>query len=135
MIKQSSPWFDSVPEEKRFESLSGDLQTDFAVVGGGIAGVLTAWRLCEKGFSVALFEKDLIATGDTGFTTGFLTRVPDAMAASLKNAYGGEFLCKLFSATASAQADVLKLIKQKQISLSAAEEASEVFMKFLADFN
>ncbi|MGW7290661.1 FAD-dependent oxidoreductase, partial [Streptomyces sp. NPDC054847] len=54
--------------------LTDDITVDVAVVGGGIAGLSTAWELTrEGGRSVAVLEADRIATGVTGFTTAKVT--------------------------------------------------------------
>lgn len=44
-----------------------------AVVGGGIAGLSTAFELVEAGYDVAVLEGDRIATGTSGNTTAKLT--------------------------------------------------------------
>ncbi|MGW7469258.1 FAD-dependent oxidoreductase [Streptomyces xantholiticus] len=57
-----------------YSPLTADLEVDVAVVGGGIAGLSTAWELTrEGGRSVVVLEADRIATGVTGFTTAKVT--------------------------------------------------------------
>lgn len=63
---------------------------DVAVVGGGIAGVLTAYELAKGGARVALLEKGTIGSGETGYTTGFLTQVIDLPIAELSQRLGAE---------------------------------------------
>jgi len=46
---------------------------DVAVVGGGIAGVCTAWELSRLGVRVALVEAREILSANTGHTTAKLT--------------------------------------------------------------
>lgn len=113
--KSISPWLDSVRDERRFPILEGDVSSDVVVVGGGIVGVMTAWNLVNRGISVALLEKNHVATGDTGFTTGFLTRVPDTNISRLEKRYGADFVRKLFHASANAQSSLFKLIKEEKI--------------------
>ena len=43
-----SIWTQGV-ELPRFAPLRGDLRTDVLVVGGGLAGILCAWRLARGG--------------------------------------------------------------------------------------
>ncbi|MFI6088566.1 FAD-dependent oxidoreductase [Streptomyces sp. NPDC051218] len=45
------------------------VEVDVAVVGGGIAGLSTAWELARAGHRVAVLEADRIAAGVTGYTT------------------------------------------------------------------
>ena len=55
-----------------FPALDHDLQTDVLVIGGGMAGLLTAYYLQEKGIDTVLVEQDRICGGTTGRTCGEL---------------------------------------------------------------
>lgn len=114
MIK-SSPWFDLVPDTRRFPPLGGAVTTDVIVLGGGMVGVMAAYCLATSGRDVVLVERNHVATGDSGFTTAFLTRVPDAAAADLVQRYGRGFLRDLFAATADAQRFIVSLIRERRI--------------------
>lgn len=46
--------------------LPGDLETDTAVIGGGMAGVLTAWLLKEAGVESVVLEAQRLGSGQTG---------------------------------------------------------------------
>ncbi|WP_229070934.1 FAD-dependent oxidoreductase [Actinoplanes sp. DH11] len=69
---EESYWMDSTPPTS-YPPLAGDIDVDVAVVGGGIAGISTAWELTEAGLRVALIEADRIAAGVTGYTTAKLS--------------------------------------------------------------
>lgn len=56
-----------------FPTLQGDRKTDVLIIGGGIAGILTAYLLQEKGVPYILVEKDRICGGTTGNTTAKIT--------------------------------------------------------------
>ena len=57
----------------QFRSLKGDIKTDVLIIGGGIAGLLTAYFLNEAGVDYILVEKDTIASGVTANTTAKIT--------------------------------------------------------------
>ena len=61
---QESPWLESGSEP--FAPVSEDIRCDVAVVGGGIVGVSTAYRLARAGCSVVLVEARRLAAGVTG---------------------------------------------------------------------
>ncbi|GEM_PF-144320 len=105
-----APWNEAVTDEQRFGNLTGDQQADVVVIGGGIVGIQTAWLLANEGKRVVLLEKNHIGTGDSGATTGFLTRVPDASIASLQQRHGTEFLTQLFKATRAAQKNLFERV-------------------------
>lgn len=60
-----------------FPPLTGDLTVDVCVIGGGIAGVTTAYLLAREGVRVALIERERIGAGETGQTTAHLSSEQD----------------------------------------------------------
>lgn len=65
-------WIASAPG-KRYPSLKEDLSVDVAVLGGGIAGITTAFLLKRGGAKVALVEAFEIVRGVTGHTTAHIS--------------------------------------------------------------
>ena len=53
--------------------LPGDVTADAAVIGAGMAGMLTAFLLSRRGISVIVLEADRIAGGQTKNTTAKIT--------------------------------------------------------------
>ncbi len=64
-------WKDFHIEERN--SLKGDKSADCAVVGGGLAGIMTAFELTKRGFKTVLIEADRILSGATMGTTAKIT--------------------------------------------------------------
>ena len=60
-------------KEISFPSLKENIKTDVLIIGGGIAGVLTAYFLHQKGVSYVLVEKDRLFSGNTQNTTAKIT--------------------------------------------------------------
>lgn len=56
-----------------FERLNGDVKTDVLVIGGGLAGILCAYKLKEAGIDCALVEASTICSGITKNTTAKIT--------------------------------------------------------------
>lgn len=66
-----SVWEDvPLPE---FPQAEGNVKTDVLIIGGGIAGLLTAYFLQERGIDCVVAEKDRICSGNTGRTTAKIT--------------------------------------------------------------
>ena len=57
----------------RFPRLQHDLKTGVLIIGGGLAGLLCAYRLHETGVPYALVEAERICGGVSGGTTAKLT--------------------------------------------------------------
>ena len=66
----SSYYADSANLAPPRPSLSGDIETDVCVIGGGIAGCSTALHLAERGYRVALLEAKRIGWGASGRSGG-----------------------------------------------------------------
>lgn len=60
-------------ELPKFESLSGDIKTDVLVIGGGMAGLLTAYMLKEAGIRCIVVEAERVCGMTTGNTTAKIT--------------------------------------------------------------
>ena len=77
-------------ELPRFPSLKGDKKTDVLIIGGGIAGLLTAYYLQQNGVNYILAEKDRICGENTQNTTAKLTFQHGLIYHKIINKYGTE---------------------------------------------
>ena len=59
-------WHATAPALATFPALSGPVEADLLVVGGGFAGLSTALHVAEAGLSVVLIEAHRIAWGASG---------------------------------------------------------------------
>ncbi len=72
-MTNNSPWIAQLNFKRRSVSLLDDATADVAVIGGGIAGLATAYFLLQHtDKSVVLLEADKIAHGATGHNAGQL---------------------------------------------------------------
>lgn len=84
-----SLWLDTTPET-HYPALSQDLSVDVAIVGGGIAGLLSALLLKESGKTVAVIEARRIVQGVTGNTTAKVTSQHGLRYAQMLKSFGEE---------------------------------------------
>src|SRR5882724_9627381 len=94
MTAHRSPWqLPKVPGGNSvvtLDSLERDLTVDVCVVGAGIAGLLCALELTERGRSVVVLEREGVAAGDTAATTAHLTTLLDTRYFALAQMHGAE---------------------------------------------
>ncbi|RKH63526.1 FAD-dependent oxidoreductase [Corallococcus aberystwythensis] len=85
--QHKSLWTVTTPP-RDFPSLPGDLDVDVAIIGGGIAGLTTAWLLKRAGKRVAVLEMHRVLSGQTGQTTAHLTELLDTPYTTLLKDFG-----------------------------------------------
>ena len=89
MIPNVSPWITQLKRNRPIVPLSHDTHTDIAIVGGGIAGIVSAFFLLEHTkYTVVLLEADKIAHGATGHNAGQLTSYFERPLADIVREFG-----------------------------------------------
>ena len=82
----------SVWQEKEkisaYPEVSGNISTEILVIGGGMAGILCAWKLQEAGREVVVVEAERIGSGITARTTAVLTAQHDSLYQDMMHAFG-----------------------------------------------
>ena len=120
-------WIDSV-QMPSFETLQSDLETDVLVIGGGIAGLTTAYLLCKSGHRVCLIEDGLIGSGESGRTTAHLTCALDDRYYFLEHTFG-EKATKLAAESHAAAVDLIeKIVADEQIDCSFKRVDGHLFL-------
>ncbi|HEY8466773.1 MAG TPA: FAD-dependent oxidoreductase [Solirubrobacterales bacterium] len=84
-----SPWLAGVQRTPR-PPLTEDVETDVAVVGGGIVGAVTALLLAERGVAVTLVEARSLAEGVTGNSTAKATALHETSYSKIAKRAGRE---------------------------------------------
>lgn len=82
-----SLWTATTPETS-YPELKADAETDVVVIGGGIAGLNTAYFLAREGKKVIVVDSSRIATGTSGNTTAKITSQHNLKYAFLKRYLG-----------------------------------------------
>lgn len=95
-----------------FPKLSGDMAADVLVIGGGMAGLLTAWHLQRRGIDTVLVEKERLCSGTTAGTTAKITAQHGLCYHKVLRAYGKERAGMYYMANAEAVKALKKLCKQ-----------------------
>lgn len=121
-----SIWWESCKMETR-DTLKGDIETEIAVIGGGMAGMLTAYLLQEAGKQVVVLEKDCIAHGQTGFTTAKITSQHGMCYHKLWMDFGEEKAPMYARANERAIGEYRRIIQKENIDCDFKEEVAYLY--------
>ena len=118
-----SIWLDELPAEP-YPSLEGDTSADVAIVGGGIAGIATAYHLALHGASAVLVESRTVAEAASGRNAGFLLAgVAENFAAAARR-YGETNTLRIWRFTRHNQDLVRALVAGHRIACDLAWNGS-----------
>src|SRR5262245_3282477 len=96
-------WFNSPTTPLSGSQLRGDTKCEVCVVGAGIAGLTTAYRLASEGKKVLVVEsEDEIGAGETGATSAHLSSVIDDRFARLRSVRGADAVSAAYESHAAA---------------------------------
>jgi glycine/D-amino acid oxidase-like deaminating enzyme/nitrite reductase/ring-hydroxylating ferredoxin subunit len=90
-----SSWYANIEEPIKSSKLTYNIPSsssgepvDVAIIGGGIAGLTTAYLLSKSGKKVAVIEDGYIGSGETGRTTAHITHALDDRYYNLEQKHG-----------------------------------------------
>ncbi|MFQ9726443.1 MAG: FAD-dependent oxidoreductase [Clostridium perfringens] len=121
-----SVWSESCKFRKR-EALNKDIKTDVLIIGAGIAGILTAYMLKQKGRDVVLIDAAEIASGNTKNTTAKITSQHDLIYSKLISEFGEEKARQYAKANELAIKKYKEIIEDKRIECDFEEKPAYVY--------
>jgi len=136
-ISNKSYWLESIKKEK-FNDWNGDLQCEAVVIGGGIAGVTTAYRLQRKGIKTVLIDKGEIGGNTTGHTTAKITSQHNLIYDYLIENFGKEQAKQYIQGNQKAINFIDKVVKENNIDCDLEEKTAYIYTDksaMLEDFN
>lgn len=121
-----SVWSESYNIKKR-RVLEKDIEIEVAVVGGGIAGLLTAYLLKEKGKKVVVIDRREILQGNTLNTTAKITFQHDLIYDKLIKEYKKEGAQQYLKANQAAIEKYKKIISENNVDCDFEERDAYVY--------
>lgn len=125
-VKQTSLWRDSAVFFQ-YPSLEGDIETDVAIIGGGLAGILTAHFLEQAGRKCVVLEAEQIGSGQTGNTTAKVTAQHGLIYDKLMETVGKEQAWQYASANQEAIERYRILIQKYGIDCEWSEKEAYLY--------
>ena len=110
-----------------YPPLREDLHADAAVVGGGMAGILTAYALHTRGLRVVLLEGSRLASGVTAHTTAKITAQHGRFCERLVHDFGFHLAQQYLRANLCAVRQFRALVRQKRIDCGFSDESSFIY--------
>lgn len=127
-----SIWTQDSPLPER-PSLSGDLEADVTVIGGGMAGLLTAFFLQQRDVNVVVLEASRIGSGQTKHTTAKITSQHNLIYAQLIEHFGKEKATQYAQANQRAIDEYRRIISQHKIHCDFKIQPAYLYTEKQAD--
>lgn len=112
-----------------FPQLSGDLEVDVAVIGGGIVGVTTARLLKDQGLRVALLEAGRVGEGVTGRSTAKITSQHNLVYGKLSRKFGEDGARLYADANEAGLRSILQLARRHDIDCDLSEKPAFTYAR------
>ncbi|MFZ2763875.1 MAG: FAD-binding oxidoreductase [Minisyncoccia bacterium] len=94
-MKNNSPWIHQLNKDREIKMLDSDIETDVAIVGGGIAGISTAFFLLKHtNKRVVIVEGYKLAHGATGHNAGQIASYFERPFREMVEEFGLEKACE-----------------------------------------
>jgi len=121
-----SYWIAST-QKTDYMALNSDIKLDVAIIGGGMAGITSAYLLKKEGLKVAVIEADRILQGTTGHTTAKVTSQHGLIYNKIKSSMGEEKAGLYANANEFAINFIGSLVKEKNIDCDFERESAYIY--------
>lgn len=102
-------------EKPLFTSVAENMRVDTCIVGGGIAGLTTAYLLAQAGQKVAVLDRERLGLGETGLSSAHLASALDDGFRRLQKLHGVEGAKLAVESHARAIDLIEQIVKKEQI--------------------
>lgn len=114
-MKYKSIWKTNVPDAVKYPGLETDINTEVAIIGGGITGLSAGYFLAQQGINVVVLEAEYIGSGTTGSSTGNLYVTIDEMYHQVLDKYDVDTTRLLAESRQVAMDAIADIVRQHKI--------------------
>jgi len=111
----TTPYWNTGVPIPRQAPLDRPLTCDVVVVGGGIAGITTAYLLQREGRRVVIVERDRVGSVDSGHTSAHLTCATDTLLSQLVDQLGPDHARAVWDAGLAAMSQIATNVEREAI--------------------
>lgn len=127
IMKNRSIWKENAKNET-LPSLENDIDCDVLIIGGGMAGISTAYFLKDSKKNIVLIDKERCAEGASSKNTGKLTFMQELIYHKIVKNYSEETACLYLESQKEAISLIKNIIKENNIDCNFFEQNSYVFI-------
>lgn len=128
-LVDTPPWTADSPGSPVLPPLTDDLDCDVVVVGGGIAGLATAWYAAGEGLDVVLLEAGRVGSGVTGHTTAKVSVLQGLVYRTLARRHG-PWVARQYAQAQQAGLDALhKVVAGEGIECELEDQPSYTYAR------
>lgn len=121
-----SYWISST-EETKFPKLDKDLKTDLLIIGGGMAGISTAYQLIKKDLDIVIIDAQKIVEGTTAHTTAKITSQHGLIYDKLIKSHG-ESMARIYAESNEyAIKEIKKIVYENHIDCDYKSESAYIY--------
>lgn len=133
-MKNKSIWIEGI-KDKPLSRLKEDISCDVLIIGGGMAGLSTAYHLKDCNKKVVLIDKNKCGLGATSHNTGKLTWMQDLVYNKIEKNYNNKIAKLYLDSQKEAISIVENIVKENNISCHLTQTKSYVFSDNIEDDN
>ena len=106
---------DTARPARRYPTFSGELETEVAIVGGGMTGAVVAHAFASAGISTTVLEAASVAGGSTAASSALLLQEPDLELTDLTKRYGARRSRRIWQLGRESVGELVALLKRLRI--------------------
>ena len=126
-MKNKSIWINNKVKNEKLDKLNKDIKCDVLIIGGGMAGLSTAYHMMDSKMDVVLIERDQCGLGATSHNTGKLTWMQGLIYSKLSSNYNDKVAKLYYDSQVDAINEVVKIINENKIECHLKKTKSYVF--------
>ena len=126
-MKNKSIWINNSVKNDKLPKLNENINCDVLIIGGGMAGLSSAYNLMDSSKKVVLIERDGCGMGVTSKNTGKLTWVQDLIYGRLTKNYSSDVAKLYYDSQIEAISKVKQIVKEHKLDCHLSKTKAYVF--------